>query len=114
VYLHNDRSKLHARDRYLVVSVEGDRCNIRKFTGSQLRSSSYRVKLVECHAVTGDQTSASPFRRRRNSDASDDEIEDTSPTAPLLDLSHIPYVLSTPANDDIPVQVDFSETKFSV
>jgi hypothetical protein len=114
VYLHNDRSKLHARDRYLVVSFEGDRCNIRKFTGSQLRSSSYRVKLVECHAVTGEQTSASPFRRRRNSDASDDEVEGTSPTSPLLDLSYIPYVLSTPANDDIPVQVDFSETKFSV
>ena len=49
VYIHNDRSKLKARDKYLVV-----RCNnewIRKFTGNQLRAASYKVKRSECYKV---------------------------------------------------------------
>ena len=40
VYLHSDRNKSRARDRYLVVSIDAPFCNIRKFVGSQLRSSS--------------------------------------------------------------------------
>ncbi|KAJ8383044.1 hypothetical protein SKAU_G00038220 [Synaphobranchus kaupii] len=36
VYLHSDRNKSRARDRYLVVSVDPPFCNIRKFVGSQL------------------------------------------------------------------------------
>ncbi|XP_068706826.1 uncharacterized protein [Montipora foliosa] len=45
VYITSDGSKTSARNRYLVVSVDGLWCNVRKFTGSQLRSTSYRVKL---------------------------------------------------------------------
>ena len=44
VYITSDGSKNRARDRYLVVSVEGLWCNVLKFTSSQLRSTSYRVK----------------------------------------------------------------------
>ena len=51
VYLFTDRDKTKARDRYLVTSIEGRWCYIRKFIGSQLRSSSYRVKLSECYSV---------------------------------------------------------------
>ena len=51
VYLVCDRDKNKARDRYLVVSVDGAWCFIRKFTGAQLRSSSYKVKLKECYRV---------------------------------------------------------------
>ncbi|XP_069110407.1 uncharacterized protein [Argopecten irradians] len=47
VYLYTDRDKTKARNRYLVVSIpEGSEwCFIKKFTGNQLRSSSYKVKL---------------------------------------------------------------------
>ena len=38
VYLRDDRSKLKARDRYLVVRVDGNWCEIRKFVGRQLRN----------------------------------------------------------------------------
>ena len=38
VYIHSDRNKSRARDRYLVTSVDGAFCNVRKFIGSQLRS----------------------------------------------------------------------------
>ena len=51
VYLYRDRDKNKARDRYIIVSVDGVWCYIRKFTGSQLRASSYKVKLCECYKV---------------------------------------------------------------
>ena len=51
VYIISDGSKTRARDRYLIVSTDGVWCNVRKFTGSQLRSSSYRMKLSECYRV---------------------------------------------------------------
>lgn len=51
VYLHGDRNKACSRDRYLVVSVEGLWCGLRKFAGSQLRDFTYRVKLSDCYKV---------------------------------------------------------------
>ena len=51
VYLHTDGNKHQARDRYIVCSVEGEWCNIKKFTGSQLRNTTYRVKKNECFRV---------------------------------------------------------------
>jgi len=41
VYLHCDRNKSRARDRYLVVSIDGKWYTIKKFVGSQWRSTSY-------------------------------------------------------------------------
>ena len=54
VYLHSDQSKSRARDRYLVVAMDPPFCDIKKFIGSQLRSSSYHVKLSECFKVPSD------------------------------------------------------------
>ena len=51
VYLYSDRDKNRARDRYIVVIIDGTWCFIKKFTGSQLRATSYKVKLSECYAV---------------------------------------------------------------
>ena len=48
VYLYSDGSKLKARDRYMVVHVDGPWCDVRKFAGAQLRKQSYRVKRSEC------------------------------------------------------------------
>ena len=44
-------NKNHARDRYMVSSVEGEWCNIRKFVGKQLHSTSYRVKQSDCFKI---------------------------------------------------------------
>ena len=52
VYLYCDKDKLRARDHYLVTSVEGKWCNVKKFIGSQLRNTSYRVKTSECYKVS--------------------------------------------------------------
>ncbi len=51
VYLYSDRNKSRARSRYLVISSDGMWCNVRKFTGSQLRRASYRVRLTDCYKV---------------------------------------------------------------
>ena len=51
VYVHNDASKLKARDRYIVASSDNDWLYIRKFVGKQLRRNSYKVKRSECYRV---------------------------------------------------------------
>ena len=42
-YIYSDRKKSKARDcyQYLFTKVEGDFCNLQKFIGSQLHSTSY-------------------------------------------------------------------------
>jgi hypothetical protein len=51
VYLYQDKRKTSARPRYIVTSIDGEWCFIRKFTGKQLRATSYKVKLTECFKV---------------------------------------------------------------
>ena len=52
VYVKSDRDKSYARDRYIIVSrIDGEWCFIKKFSGSQLRATSYKMKLAECYAV---------------------------------------------------------------
>ena len=51
VYLYADRSKLRARDRYIVSKIEGEWCFLRKFAGAQLRAQSYKMKRAECYLV---------------------------------------------------------------
>ena len=51
MYVKSDRDKSCARDRYIIVSIDGEWCFIKKFSGSQLRASSYKVKLAECYTV---------------------------------------------------------------
>ena len=60
VYLHSDLNKSRARDRYIVVAIGLPFCDIKKFIGSQLRSSSYYAKLSECFKVPSDL--ADPIR----------------------------------------------------
>ena len=48
VYLFTDWNKHHPP---VSVSVDGSWCNIKKNSGAQLRSSSYRVKQCECYKV---------------------------------------------------------------
>ena len=51
IYLYGDRNKSQARNRYLVVSINGEWCFVKKFSGNQLRASSYKVKFSECYRV---------------------------------------------------------------
>ena len=103
VYITSDSSKTCARDRYLVVSVDGLWCNIRKFTGSQLRSTSYRVKLTECYRVP-DQTASIPHLAHKccSTDDSSSIDEELPPTTPSL---------SSQPQPPPPVPIELSEPR---
>ena len=73
IYLYCDRDKHRARDRYLVVSVDNDWCNIRKFVGNTLRKMSYRVKCSECYKV--------PVKHIPQSQVSDEDSDAESDVA---------------------------------
>lgn len=108
VYLLSDRNKTRARDRYLVVEITGSFCNIRKFVGSQLRSTSYRVKTSECYRVPSEVIGFRPSAFNNDADSSADE------TSPLLAAPRppsppvIPGANSTPATQEVSRPVDFT------
>ncbi|KAJ8396457.1 hypothetical protein AAFF_G00017630 [Aldrovandia affinis] len=88
VYLYGDRNKSKARDRYLVTGVDGAWCNIRKFTGTQLRRTSYRVRLGDCYKVEGPPADSDPLR--------DCHASDVDPDDSLLCGPDIPPAISEP------------------
>ena len=97
VYLHSDRNKSPACDCYLVVAIDPPFCDIKKFIGSQLRSSSYRVKLTECFTVPSDLfDSLHAPRPCRGHDSDDEDDPDTTPHPPPS-LPDIPYAISASA-----------------
>ena len=51
IYLYDDRSKLTARPRYLVISVADGWCYIRRLTDKLLGARTYKVKPSECYLV---------------------------------------------------------------
>ena len=46
VYLYADRDKTRARCRYLIVSIDGEWCVVKKFVGNSLRASSSQNAIV--------------------------------------------------------------------
>ena len=78
VYLYVDRNKSAARSRYLVTSIEGNWCNIRKFVGSQLRKMSYRVRLTDCFVVPSSLTPNVLQAEDLSEDESPIDISDTA------------------------------------
>lgn len=95
VYLHLDRNKSMARDRYLVVSVENPWCNIRKFVGNQLRQSSYRVKKKDCFKV---EPSDCPSRTHSHSPSEPHDSDVDEDMLPCGDVT-------PPAEPDIPMVI---------
>ena len=73
-------SKGVQRDRYIVASVDGEWCNVRKLTETQLRSMSYRVRLNQCYLVPCYQHTA----KKRVS--FEDDLEETSSAEPQFQL----------------------------
>ena len=103
VYLRSDRTKSQARPRYLVGSIDGQWCNVRKFVGSQLRKSSYRVRTGDCLRIP---SLISPLPSSPTASMSSDSDEDSAdplrspPQVPLPDPPpDVPPVLSAPLGD---------------
>ena len=104
VYLHHDRVKTHARQRYLVVSVDGDWCSVRKFVGQQLCVTSYHVKRSECMKVPS-YVIDHPRQFDRGEESSEDESEVVRKPLPPPKPPDIPQALSTPAESHRPANI---------
>ena len=100
VHVLSDRSKSQARDRYLVTSIEDSWCYIRKFSGSQLRTSSYKVRLSECYLVPGHVSTTIPPHHREDEDDTEDAppYEDDTPHDDQANATppEIPLMIAAP------------------
>ena len=117
VYLYADRDKHHARERYLVASIDGEWCLIRKFTGSQLRSFTYKVKKSEIYCVPDEIDSAKLMPQVDNEEEEPTKFSSDSKPAALEHsttpnsgdfqeadgISIIPPEISTPLSVDRPL-----------
>jgi len=107
VYIITDKSKTHARERYLVSSVNDNWCFIKKFSGPRLRDTSYKVKVSECMLVP---PTVQGLPRQQSTPLVDDTEGTTSTsfesdvvTAPVefvaLDHDQLPDVTQCPDKD---------------
>jgi hypothetical protein len=96
VYLHSDGHKNRSRSRYLVVTVDHPWCNVRKFTMSQFRSSSYRVKLEDCYKVPDQSPQVAQYPD--NGDPGDESNDMASIPSPPA-LPDVPETLSFPPSE---------------
>ena len=80
VYLYSERDKHLGRSRYLVISVEGEWCSVRKFANTTISSSAYRVKLNEVYKVPTTTLEVLPKRQPLVEDDDDAELSLTPPT----------------------------------
>ena len=105
VYLYSDKDKSHARDRYLVVSIDGEWCRIRKFVGNQLRATSYKVKMKECYKVPSEFTPTyhSHLNIGNHIDDDDDPVE--GPNIPLTLSEPLTSHNPKPRPPDIPILI---------
>ncbi|PFX22438.1 hypothetical protein AWC38_SpisGene13038 [Stylophora pistillata] len=88
VYLVSDRNKLHARNRYLVTEINDPWCFVKKFSGCQLRASSYKVKLSECYVVPTQVNSPSSCVNQADDEVHDEQASVPDPPQPPLDITH--------------------------
>ena len=84
VNLYSDRDKSRARNRYLVVSIDGEWCFIKKFSGNQLRSSSYKVKREEYYLVPNGYSSSSHSQMKTDFSTDDEDTTFSIPIHPHL------------------------------
>ena len=103
VYLRTERDKTKARNRYLVVSIDHPWCFIKKFTNTQIRSVSYKVRLSECYRVpsevkqaTGNRTVESDSENEMQCLVDSVPVEPQPPPSIPDDLKLQPSSPSTP------------------
>ena len=83
VYLYCDQNKYHGRDHYLVTSTDGTWCQVRKFVGSLLWSTTYRIKKAERYEVPMDASpSLSNRTRSARFDSNDEDDTFLLPASP--------------------------------
>ena len=70
LYLVNERSKLQAREKYLVTSIQNSCCSLRKFTRQQFRKKEYHdVPLNEVYPIVNHPLTTPPPPEESSSDS---------------------------------------------
>ena len=117
VYLRSEKSKMKGRDRYLVVATEKPWCHVKKFTGSQLRATSYKVKLSECFKVQGENVNNLPRFQSDSEEIDNDETCDTEDVLLPINTENVvpptvsvPDTLTRPAYEPETCQLDCADT----
>ena len=91
VYVNSDRVKTKQRERYIIISVEGNLVKIRKFIGNQLRSRIYTVNLGDILTIPVYDCSANNYRAdysdSDSSDGFDEDIVSLHPEQPAISES---------------------------
>ena len=94
MYLYSDRDKTKARDRYIIISLNGDWCTVCKFTKSQFRSRQYDVRISDCYPVykcpSGDQSNDPIRGLDYASDGSDSSVYDNTLSNEHINTPEIP------------------------
>ena len=98
IYLYSDRKKTEVRPRYLVTSVTGEWCKLRRFTSTLIGHQEYDARLEECYAVPHIDNSPLPHRESFESSDSD---SDTQQEDPNFKFTNIPTVVHTPMDPNI-------------
>ena len=106
VYLISDMDTSRARDRYLVVSIDLPWCFLKKFRGSQLRATSFKVKLSDCYAVPPCYSVRSLW-----SPGSQDQDDEPSPVTPALPAASVPPESPAPTPPEL-TSVPSDEVQF--
>lgn len=95
VYITRDKDKTKARERYLVVDVEDNRCRVRKFVNDQFRSKTYDLRLSDIYPIRSNVLGTHPLSSslpHRNP-----EVKEKEPvTLPYLPHTHSPFPAVSP------------------
>ena len=111
VHLCSDKSKHHPRDRYIVTALEGNWCQIRKFTGTQLRANPYKVAISEVYRVPS-QPESQPSREPICSD--EEELPRQTSTKPKHLEFQIPNEISEVPTTEDSAQVNHNEENANI
>jgi len=78
VYVIPDKDKTKSREKYIIVSKQGDWCKVRKFTKNQYRSKLYDVKLSEVYPITKSSGGIRKAVPVADSSDSDDHLDEST------------------------------------
>ena len=90
VFLVCDKSKLAAREKYLIVGLtDSNTCQLRKFTSSQFRSKVYSVPISQCFPVSPTMLAQDPQGpiRGLNEPPDSDSDDDPDPLDPTSETT---------------------------
>ena len=90
-HIYSDRSKLRARDKYLVTAVEDKEVILQKFTKNQFRSKEYRVKKSDLILIPAEMSSIPP-NLPRSEQSHHEDFYNRMETPPLVQPKNLPLV----------------------